>query len=104
MRLVQVLCENPARIFGLYPKKGTVAVGSDADLVVFDPNREFTIQAGNQHTNAGYTLYEGRAVLGWPEMSFQRGHPVLRQGQIVAQPGQGEFLPTMGAQAEPLAP
>jgi len=104
VRLVQVLCENPARIFGLYPKKGTIAVGSDADLVVFDPHRPFTIHAGNQHTNAGYTLYEGRAVLGWPEMSFQRGHPVLRQGQIVAQPGQGEFLPTMGAQVEPLAP
>jgi dihydropyrimidinase len=104
VRLVQVLCENPARIFGLYPKKGTIAVGSDADLVVFDPNREFTIQAGNQHTNAGYTLYESRTVLGWPEMSFQRGHPVLRQGQIVARPGQGQFLPTMRSQAEPLAP
>ena len=106
VRLVQVLCENPARIFGLYPKKGTIAVGSDADLVVFDPNREFTIQAGNQHTNAGYTLYEGRTVLGWPEMSFQRGHRVLWQGQIVAEPGQGEFLPTMEAEveAEPLSP
>ena len=106
VRLVQVLCENPARIFGLYPKKGTIAVGSDADLVVFDPNREFTIQAGNQHTNAGYTLYEGRTVLGWPEMSFQRGHRVLWQGQIVAEPGRGEFLPTMEAEveAEPLAP
>ena len=94
-RLVQVLCENPARIFGLYPKKGTIAVGSDADMVVFDPTREFTIRAENQHTNAGYTLYEGRSVLGWAEMSFQRGHRVLWQGEIVAQPGQGEFLPTL---------
>ncbi|MEE8391609.1 MAG: amidohydrolase family protein [Anaerolineae bacterium] len=96
VRLVQVLCENPARIFGLYPKKGTIAVGSDADLVVFDPTREFTIRADNQHTNVGYTLYENRSVLGWPEMSFQRGRRVLWQGEIVAEAGRGQFLPTLG--------
>lgn len=95
VRLVQVLCENPARIFGLYPKKGTIAIGSDADLVVFDPTREFTIRAENQHSKAGYTLYEGRTVLGWPEMSFQRGQRVLWQGEIVAEPGRGQFLPTL---------
>jgi dihydropyrimidinase len=94
VRVAQVLCENPARIFGLYPQKGTIAVGSDADLVVFDPTREFTIRAENQHTNAGYTLYEGHTVLGWPEMTFQRGHRVLWEGEIVAQPGQAAFLPT----------
>ena len=96
VRLVQVLCENPARIFGLYPKKGTVAVGSDADLVVFDPTREFAIRADNQHSNAGYTLYEGRNLLGWPEMSFQRGRRVLWRGEVVAEPGGGRFLPTLG--------
>ncbi len=94
VRVAQVLSENPARVFGLYPRKGTIAAGSDADLVVFNPNREFTIRAENQHSNAGYTLYEGRTVLGWPEMSFQRGHPVLWQGEIVAEPGGGQFLPT----------
>jgi dihydropyrimidinase len=102
VRLVQVLCENPARIFGLYPRKGTIAVGSDADLVVFDPCREFTIRADNQHSNMGYTLYEGRSVLGWPEMSFQRGRRVLWQGKVVAEPGQGRFLPTLGSPAEPI--
>jgi dihydropyrimidinase len=102
VRLVQVLCENPARIFGLYPKKGTIAVGSDADLVVFDPTREFTIRAENQHSNAGYTLYEGLTVLGWPEMSFQRGQRVLWQGEILAEPGRGQFLPTLESRAEPL--
>ncbi len=96
VRLVQVLCENPARIFGLYPKKGTIASGSDADLVVFDPTRAFTIRADNQHSNVGYTLYEGRSVLGWPEMSFQRGRRVLWEGEIVAEPGRGRFLPTLG--------
>lgn len=94
VRVAQVVCENPARIFGLYPQKGTIAVGSDADLVVFDPSREFTIRAANQHSNAGYTLYEGRRVLGWPEMSFQRGRRVLWQGEILAEPGRGESLPT----------
>ncbi|MEJ5202918.1 MAG: amidohydrolase family protein, partial [Anaerolineales bacterium] len=94
VRLVQVLSENPARIFGFYPRKGTIAAGADADLVVFDPRREFTIRAENQHSNVGYTLYEGVTVLGWPEMTFQRGHPVLQNGEVVAQPGSGEFLPT----------
>jgi dihydropyrimidinase len=96
VRLVQALCENPARIFGLYPRKGTIAVGSDADLVVFDPNRSFTIRADNQHSKAGYTLYEGRSVLGWPEASFQRGRRVLWQGEVVAEAGQGRFLATLG--------
>ncbi len=95
VRLMQVLCENPARIFGLYPQKGTIAVGADADLVVFDSNREFTISAENQHSNAGYTLYEGRTVLGWPELSFQRGRRVLRDGHVVVEAGQARFLPTL---------
>jgi dihydropyrimidinase len=99
VRLVQVLCENPARIFGLYPRKGTITVGSDADMVVFDPTREFTIRAENQHTRAEYTLYEGLKMLGWPEMSFQRGQRVLWQGEVVAQAGRGRFLPTLEPQS-----
>lgn len=102
VRMVQVLSENPARIFGLYPRKGTLAVGSDADLVVFDPQREFTITAENQHSKVGYTLYEGQKVLGWPEMTFQRGHAVLENGEIVAAPGCGEFLPNLIDQKDPI--
>jgi dihydropyrimidinase len=101
VRLVQALCENPARIFGLYPRKGTIAVGSDADLVIFDPTREFTIRAENQHSNAGYTLYEGHQVLGWPERSFQRGRPILENGEVVAGRGKAEFLPTQGPSLGP---
>jgi len=94
VRLVQVLCENPARIFGLYPRKGTIAAGSDADLVIFDPSREFSIRADNQHSNARYTLYEGRTVLGWPEMSFQRGRILFERGQLLGAPGHAQHLPT----------
>jgi len=104
VRLVQVLCENPARIFGLYPRKGTVATGSDADLVVFDPNCEFTIRAENQHSAVGYTLYEGRKVLGWPVMSFQRGQRLLWDGEVVAERGRAQFLPTHPASVELLGP
>jgi len=103
VRLVQVLSENPARIFGLYPRKGTIAVGSDADLVVYDPSREFTIKKENQHSHAGYTLYEGRTVLGWPIASFQRGEKILWEGKIVAKPGRGRFLPTLKTHKEPIA-
>jgi dihydropyrimidinase len=103
VRLVQVLCENPARIFGLYPRKGTIEEGSDADLVVFDPSREFTIRSDNQHSKVGYTLYDGRSVLGWPEMSFQRGKRVLWRGEIQAQVGGAKFLRTMESPAPPLS-
>jgi dihydropyrimidinase len=103
VRLVQVLCENPARIFGLYPRKGTIAAGSDADLMVFDPLSHFTISADNQHSKVGYTLYEGRKVLGWPEMSFQRGQRLLWQGQVAASAGKAQFLPTLSSSpVEPL--
>jgi len=93
VRLVQILCQNPARLFGLYPRKGTIAVNSDADFVIFDPAQPFTILGDNQHSSAHYTLYEGRTLLGWPEASFQRGRQILWREQVVAKPGQGEFLP-----------
>lgn len=102
VRMVQVLSENPARIFGLYPQKGTIAVGSDADLVVFDPAKTFIIDDSNQHSNAGFTLYKNRPVLGWPEMSFQRGKAVMENGQVVAEPGSAKFLPTLETKFAPI--
>ncbi len=99
-RMVQLMCENPAKIFGLYPKKGELAVGSDADLVVWDPQVERTIAHATQHSHAPYTLYEGRNVLGGPVLVMQRGEIVVRDEELVASPGRGTFLPTRAGAAE----
>jgi dihydropyrimidinase len=91
-RLVEVLSELPARIFGLYPKKGTIQEGSDADLVVFDPTSRHLLSKTNQHSRAGYTLYEGYECIGWPYLTFQRGRIVLNQDRLMARPGDGQYL------------
>jgi len=93
-RLVQVMSETPARLFGLYPRKGTLAVGSDADLVIWDPTRRHTLSAATQHSAAGYTLYEGRQVTGAAVLTMQRGAVIVEDGRLVAQPGRAQFLPT----------
>ena len=92
-RLVEMLCENPAKIFGLYPKKGALEPGSDADLLLFDPGEKIVLNKENLHSAAGFTLYEGRECLGRPVMSFQRGKPVLVNGELKVQAGDGVFLP-----------
>jgi len=92
-RLAQVLAENPARIFGLYPQKGVLEKGADADVVVFDPALRHTLKGENQHTKAGYTLFEGRECLGRPVLTVQRGRVVLDRDRLVARPGDGKFIP-----------
>lgn len=91
-RLVQLLSETPARIFGLYPRKGSLQIGSDADLVVVDPTVRHILSGKTQHSKAGYTLYEGRECLGRPWMTFQRGRIVLNQDRLMARPGDGRFI------------
>ena len=93
-RLVQLLSETPAKIFGYYPQKGTIVPGSDADLVIFDPTVRFTIQHANQHSQANYTLYEGWECLGRPVWVMQRGRVLIEDGQLVGAPGQAQYLPT----------
>src|ERR671928_221298 len=88
-RMVELLATNPAKLFGLYPRKGTVAVGSDADLVVFDPTRHVTISASTHHSKADYNLYEGTRVTGTPETVLLRGNVLVEGGELVAQPGIG---------------
>jgi len=92
-RLVEVTSTNAAKLFGLYPRKGTIAVGSDADLVVFDPDLTLTIEGSVLKSNSDYSAFEGWQVTGWPEVTLRRGEVVLRDGEIVGQPGSGTIVP-----------
>jgi dihydropyrimidinase len=96
-RLVQLLSETPAKIFGYFPKKGTIAPGSDADVVLFDPFETFAIEHANQHSQASYTVYEGRECLGRPVWVMQRGRVLIKDGQLVGEPGRAKYLPTQVA-------
>jgi dihydropyrimidinase len=91
-RMVELLSANPAKLFGLYPRKGTVTVGSDADLVVFDPEKQVTISASTHHSKADYSLYEGTKVTGAPEVVLLRGQVLVENDELVAAPGIGQFV------------
>ncbi|WP_428393964.1 dihydropyrimidinase [Lichenicoccus sp.] len=89
---VRLTATNAAKLFGLYPRKGSIAIGADADLVLWDPTRQVTItQALMQHA-IDYTPYEGMQVTGWPVSVLRRGEVVMRDGTIQAPPGSGQFL------------
>jgi dihydropyrimidinase len=91
-RMVELLSTNPAKLFGLYPRKGTIAVGSDADIVVFDPEKKLTITAAEHHSKIDYNLYEGTAVTGSPEVVLLRGNVLVENDELVASPGIGQFV------------
>lgn len=91
-RLVEMVSTNPAKLFGLYPRKGTLAVGSDADVVVFDPKRRRRLSAADHHSRVDYSLYEGREVTGAPEVVIAGGRVVVRDGEPVADHGRGRFV------------
>jgi dihydropyrimidinase len=91
-RMVELLSTNPAKLFGLYPRKGTIAVGSDADIVVFDPERTVTISASTHHSKSDYNLFEGTEVTGVPEVVLLRGQVLVEDGELVASPGIGQFV------------
>jgi len=90
-KMVEVLSTNPAKIFGLHPKKGDIAIGSDADLVIFDPNKRHTISAKTHHMNVDYSCYEGWEVIGKCETVFLRGKKVIDKGQVLVEPGFGNY-------------
>jgi dihydropyrimidinase len=91
-RFVEIVSTNAAKIFGLFPKKGTIAVGSDADIVIFDPNEEFTISAKSHHMNVDYSCYEGWKVKGATKTVLSRGEVIIDEGKYVGRTGQGSFL------------
>lgn len=94
--VARVLCENPAKIFGLFPKKGSLSIGADADMVIFDPEFEFTIRAESQHLKADYTLYEGRVCKGLPETVISKGRVIVHKGELKGRTGNAEFLKSEG--------
>ncbi len=90
--MARTLSENPARIFGLFPRKGVIQVGSDADLLILDPKGDRIITAKDHHSNSGYSLFEGWEVNGHPWMTMLRGKVLLHDGTLQQQPGYGRFL------------
>src|SRR5512132_4394599 len=91
-RMVELLSTNPAKLFGLYPRKGTIAVGSDADIVVFDPEKRVKISAATHHSKSDYNLFEGTEVTGSPEVVLLRGNVLVEGDELVASPGIGQFV------------
>ncbi len=91
-RLVELMAEKPAKIFGLYPRKGVLQKGSDGDVLIFDPMKEHTIKAANRLTKSDYSMYEDRTVLGAPELVMQRGEILLENGELKATTGRARFL------------
>ncbi len=102
-RFVALIATNHAKLYGLYPKKGTIAVGSDADIAIWDPARAVTVSAAMLHDNVGYTPYEGMQLTGWPVTVLSRGRVVVDDGKLVAERGTGTFLPcALSDAAKPL--
>lgn len=91
-RFVAVTATNHARTYGMYPQKGAIAVGSDADLAIWDPHKEVTISTAMLHDNVGYTPYEGKKITGWPEQVFSRGRLVVADGELKVARGSGKFV------------
>jgi dihydropyrimidinase len=101
-RFVALTATNAAKIYGIYPRKGTIAIGSDADLVIWDKNREVTIDANRLHDRVGYSPYEGMTLKGWPVTVLSRGEVICHEGELLVKPGRGKFLPC--ASPEPARP
>ncbi len=91
-RMVDLVAANPAKIFGLYPHKGAIIDGADADLVVFDPNRRTTIRSIEMHSRSDYDPFEGFEITGWPRETIARGEVIVADRKHSAQPGRGRFL------------
>ena len=99
-RIAQVMAENPAKIFGLYPEKGTIAEGSDADLVIVDLDAEHTVGDDATAAHSDFSIFDGMTFRGWPVMTISRGEIIAEGGKLVGEPGRGRYLrrqiPTSG--------
>jgi dihydropyrimidinase len=91
-RFVELTSTAAAKMFGLFPRKGTIAVGSDADIVIFDPEKEQTISVKTHHMNVDYSAYEGRRLRGAVETVLSRGRVIIEGGEHKGKAGDGQFL------------
>ncbi len=91
-KAVELCSANPAKIFGCSPQKGTIAVGSDADIVIYDPSKRFTVSKENMHSDVDYTIWENCEMTGYPVMTFSRGKLVFKDGSFTGEPGWGRFV------------
>jgi dihydroorotase-like cyclic amidohydrolase len=91
-QLTGILAETPARLYGLYPRKGVIQVGSDADFTIVDLSQSYKFEAQKMHTSCGWIPYEGWQVTGRITYTILRGKPVMRQGKICGLPGDGRFV------------
>ena len=90
-RFVEVCSTTPAKMFGLFPRKGTIAVGSDADLVIWDPEKRYELSHKNLHMRADYAAYEGKTVIGAPSHVFSRGELLVENDKFLARPGRAPY-------------
>jgi dihydropyrimidinase len=89
---VAISATNAAKLFGIHPQKGTIAIGADADIAIWDPEKRVTITNSMLHHQVDYTTYEGMEVQGWPTTTLSRGEVVCENGEIKVEPGRGRFL------------
>jgi len=91
-RWVEIISTAPAKMFGMYPQKGAIAIGSDADIVIYDPNRRHTISAATHHMDVDYSCYEGRSIQGGSDIVMSRGVVIVRDGEFTGRKGHGRFV------------
>ena len=91
-KFVEVCCTNPAKIFGLYPKKGSIQVRCDGDIVIIDPYIEKTLTCDDLHSNVDYTAYEGINIKGYPIYTILRGEIIVKDNKFIGKNGYGKFI------------